>query len=118
MYWLINLIVNAVAVIITAYLLPGVTVAGFVTALVVAIVLAVVNTFLRPLLLVLTLPVNVLTLGLFTFVVNAILILLVAALVPGFRVENFWWALLFSLVLAVVVYVLNLVLPGATSPAA
>jgi putative membrane protein len=113
MYWLINLIVNALAVIITAYLLPGVSVAGFVTAVVVAIVLALVNTFLRPVLLLLTLPVNVLTLGLFTFVVNAILILLVAAIVPGFRVENFWWAILFSLVLAVVVYGLNLVLPAA-----
>lgn len=99
---LIHWLLRALAVIITAYLLPGVRISGFLAALVTAVILAFVNTFIRPLLLLLTLPVNILTLGLFTFVINALLILLVAAVVPGFQVRGFFSALLFSLVLAIV----------------
>lgn len=98
----VNLIVSALAVIISAYILPGVKVDGFLTAVVVAIVLGVVNMFIRPVLLLLTLPLNILTLGLFTFVINAVLILLVTNIVPGFQVEGFLWALIFSLVLSLV----------------
>lgn len=99
---IVGLIVNALAIIISAYILPGVKVDGFVTALIVAVVLGVVNMFLKPILLILTLPLNILTLGLFTFVINALLVLLVSNIVPGFRVEGFLYALLFSLVLSVV----------------
>ena len=95
-------LVNAVAVALSAYLLPGVQVSSFWTALAVAIVLAVVNIFVRPLLLFLTLPLNILTLGLFTFVIDAPMIGLVAYLIPGFAVEGFLWAPLFSLVLSLV----------------
>lgn len=98
----INLIVNAIAVIISAYILPGVKVDGFLTAIVVAVVLGVVNMFIKPVLILLTLPLNILTLGLFTFVINAALVLLVSNIVPGFRIEGFLWALIFSLVLSVV----------------
>ncbi|EKE27396.1 MAG: hypothetical protein ACD_3C00213G0005 [uncultured bacterium (gcode 4)] len=99
---IINLLISALAVIITAYLLPWVVVSGFITALLVAIVLWIVNTFIKPLILLLTLPINILTIWLFTFVINALLILLVSEIVPWFRVNGFWWALLFSIVLSLV----------------
>ena len=99
---LLNWLINAIAVVVSAYILPGVEVTGFVAALAAAIILSAVNTLLKPLLLFLTLPLNILTLGLFTFVINALLVLLTASVVPGFRVENFLWALVFSLVLSIV----------------
>jgi putative membrane protein len=97
-----NWLVATLAIVITAYLVPGVVVSGFFAALVTALVLGIINAFLRPLLLVLTLPINVLTLGLFTLVINAALIMLTSALVQGFYVPGFWWALLFSVVLMLV----------------
>lgn len=106
---LIKWIVNAVAIIITAYLLPGVRLSGFFAALVTALVLGLVNIFIKPVLLLLTLPLNILTLGLLTLVINALMILLVSAVVPGFNVTGFWWAFLFSLVLAVINYALNVI---------
>ena len=99
---LINILINGLAVFITAYLLPGVKVDGFITAIIVAIVLGIVNFVVKPILHLLTLPITILTLGLFTFVINALMILLVDALVDGFHVDNFWAALLFSLVLSLV----------------
>lgn len=99
---LINLAVSAFAVIVTAYVLPGVKVDGFTAALITAIILGLANAFLRPFLLFLTLPLNILTLGLFTFVVNAFLVMLTASIVPGFGVASFWWALGFSLILSLV----------------
>lgn len=99
---LVNLIVSTLAVIISAYILPGVKVDGFLTAVVVAVILGVVNMFIKPVLIFLTLPLTILTLGLFTFVINAFLILLVSNIVPGFKVDGFLWALIFSLVLSVV----------------
>lgn len=103
---LINWIINAIAVFASAYILPGVQVDGFFVALVVAVVLGIVNTFIKPLLVVLTLPINVLTLGLFTLVINAVLILLVSNLVSGFQVDGFWWAVLYSIILSLVSSVL------------
>jgi putative membrane protein len=97
-HWL----VTTVAIIITAYLLPGVSVSGLVPALVAAMVLAIINVFLKPILIILTLPINIVTLGLFTFVINVLLIQLTSAVVPGFDVASFWWALLFSLILSLV----------------
>lgn len=85
-----------------AYLLPGVHVTNFFSALITALVLGIVNVFLKPLLILLTLPINILTLGLFTLVINAFLVMLADLIVPGFRVDSFWWALLFGLVLWVI----------------
>ncbi|HCC48522.1 MAG TPA: hypothetical protein DEQ38_10480 [Elusimicrobia bacterium] len=99
---ILNLFLSALAVFVTAQLLPGVKLDGFMTAVVVAVVLGVVNALLRPLLLLLTLPVNVLTLGLFTFVIIGGLVKLVSWLVPGFHVTSFWWALVFAAVLWVI----------------
>lgn len=96
-------IVFSIAIYLTAqYLLPGVHVANFSTALVAAIGLGLINAIIRPIVLILTLPINILTLGLLTFVINALMVLLVAQVVPGFGVDNFWWALIFSLVVSVI----------------
>jgi len=107
MNFLLQWLVSGLAIIITAYLLPGVRVTGFFAALVTALILGLINAFIRPVLILLTLPLNILTLGLFTLVINALLIMLAAAIVPGFTVQGFWWALLFGLVLAVINYVLG-----------
>ncbi len=99
---LISWLISTLAIIVTAYVLPGVRVESFLTALVTAVVLGIINSVLKPILLLLTLPINVLTLGLLTFVINALLVLLAANLVPGFHVDGFWWALAFSIVLSLV----------------
>lgn len=99
---IIKLLLYGLAVVIAAYLLPGVTVDNFWVALVVAVVLLIMNWVVKPILTILTLPITILTLGIFGFVINALIILLTDAVVPGFAVENFWWALLFSLVLSLV----------------
>lgn len=104
---LISILISSIAVVISAYILPGVHVADFFTAIVVAIVLGVINAVLKPILIVLTLPVNILTLGLFTFVINGLLVLLVGAVVPGFKVDGLLWAILFSIILSLVGGFLN-----------
>lgn len=109
---LINWLVTALAVIIAAYLLPGVSVKSFFSALLVALVLGLINAILRPILVILTLPLTVVTLGLFIFVINALLVLLTSAIVPGFDVRNFWWALLFSLIFSIVSFILHRIVPG------
>jgi putative membrane protein len=98
---LAHVLLSAIAVFVAARLLPGVHVDTFGTALAVAVVLGLVNAVLRPVLFVLTLPINVMTLGLFTFVIIGLCVELVARLVPGFAVASFWWALAFAGVLAV-----------------
>ncbi len=98
---LINWIVNAMVIFSVAYIMPGVHVANFTSALVVALVLGVINAFLKPVLLILTLPITILTLGLFAFFINALLILLVSKIVPGFIVDGFLWALIFGIVLSI-----------------
>ena len=104
---LVQILINGFAVFVTAYLLPGVHVNNFITAIVVGIVLGIVNAFVKPVLVILTLPITIVTLGLFYLVLNALLILLVAQIVPGFSVANFWWAILFGFVMSVVSWFLN-----------
>ena len=104
---IIRWIVSAIAIAITAYLLPGVQVDGLVALFILAIVIGGMNMFLRPILIFLTLPLSVITLGFFILVLNALLVLLATVIVPGFAVDNFWWALLFSVVLALVHAVLH-----------
>ncbi|MDO8803532.1 MAG: phage holin family protein [Elusimicrobiota bacterium] len=99
---LLNILVSGLAVFVAARLLPGVTVAGFGTAIAVAVVLGIVSAFLAPALLLLTLPLNIMTLGLFTFVIIGGLVMLTARMVPGFQVASFWWALAFALLLSVI----------------
>lgn len=99
---LISWLVSALAILVTAYVLPGVHIASIFTALVTAVVLGIINSILKPILLLLTLPINILTLGLLTFIINALLVLLAAQIVPGFHVDGFWWALAFSIVLSII----------------
>ena len=97
---LLNWLVSAMVIMVTAYLLPGVHVDNFTAALAAAVVLGIVNAILKPILLLLSLPLNILTLGLFTLIIDAFLIIVTAQLVPGVSIDNFWWALLFSIVLS------------------
>jgi len=105
---LIHFVVSAIAILISAYLLPGVYVDGILAAFILAVILGVINTFIRPVLVVLTLPLTVFTLGLFILVINALLVMLASYIVPGFTVAGFWYAFLFGIVLAVVSYVLEM----------
>ncbi len=110
---LVRLIISAIAVLICDLLLSGVSLGdmgdthGLITALITAAVLGLLNAFLKPLLILFTLPVTVLTLGLFLLVINACVVLLAAEIVDGFVVKSFWWALGFSLLLSVVQGLLN-----------
>jgi len=99
---ILNLVLSTVAVFVTAKILPGVKLDSFTTALVVAVVLGTANAVLRPILIILTLPINILTLGLFTFVIIGGMVELVSWLVPGFQVASFGWALVFALVLWII----------------
>lgn len=99
---LLKLLINAVAVYIVAKLLPGIHLADFTTAIVVSILLGFINAFIKPLLIFLTLPITIITLGLFVFVINGIIVLFVGNIVSGFRVDGFLWAALFSLLLSIV----------------
>lgn len=100
-------LINAAALYLTALLLPGITLRGAGPALIAAAILGIVNAVIRPLLLLLTLPLNILTLGLFTFVVNAVMLLLTSALVPGFSVRGFPAALLGAVVLSIISFLLT-----------
>jgi len=98
---LLRILITAVLVMLIAHFMPGVHVAGFVTALIVAVVLGLLNIFIKPIMVILTLPVTIVTLGLFLLVINALIILLCTYIVGGFGVDSFWTALFFSIVLSI-----------------
>lgn len=102
------LIVNTAALMITAYLVPGFSVDNFQAAIVAAIVIGVINTFLKPILSILTLPISIMSLGIFSIVLNVLLLMLAANLTPGFSVSGFMAALIGSLVLTLVGGFLNM----------
>ena len=108
--FLIKTLIVAAAVVLASYMLPGVAVDRFTTALLVALVLSLLNFFVKPILILLTLPVTIITLGLFLFIVNAIIIVLAGKLVAGFRVDSVGWALLFSLLLSFFTYILEVII--------
>lgn len=112
MYLMVRLFLNALAVMAVAYLVPGVTIQSFPHAFVAAIVLGLVNALVRPVLLILSLPVNILTLGLFTFVVNALMFWLASSISPGFRVQGFWAAFWGALVFWIVSWLTNWLIFG------
>lgn len=95
-------ILNAVALLIVAYILPGITVASFGSALIAALVLGLLNTLVKPVLILLTLPITIVTLGLFLLVLNALVFWLAGSILKGFQVNGFWWALLGAFVYSVV----------------
>jgi len=95
-----RILLTAVAVVILAYILPGVAVESYWMAIVVAVVLALLRLIVKPILVILTFPITVITLGLFLLVINAIIILMADYFIDGFAVKNIWWALAFSLLLS------------------
>ena len=98
---LIRILITAILVVIIAHFMPGVAVASFTTSLIVAVVLGLLNAFVKPILILLTLPVTLITFGLFLLVINALIILLCTKIVGGFHVESFWIALFFSIILSI-----------------
>lgn len=100
-------ILLALALLVVAAIIPGIAISGFGTALIVALVIGLINLFIRPIVTILTLPINLLTLGLFTFVINALMLWLAAALVSGFEISGFFAALLGSILLSIFSLVIN-----------
>ncbi len=109
--FLLHLVLTAVALLIVANVVSGVHIGGFVPALIGALILGLVNAFVRPIMIVLTLPMTIVTLGLFLFVVNALMFWLAAALVPGFQIGGFGAALLGSLLLTILNLLIDRVAP-------
>lgn len=95
------------AIIATSYLIDGINVSGFVSAFFAAAILGILNAFFRPILFILTLPINILSLGFFTFVINAAMLLMVSGVIPGFEVKGFWTAVFGSLFISLVSWALN-----------
>jgi putative membrane protein len=112
MLFIVRLIINMVAILIISYLFPKIIwVDGFLAALVAAFLLGIVNTIIRPILVLLTLPLTVLTLGLFLLVINGLMLWLVSALVSGFHVNGFWGAVFGSILISIVSWILSRFLP-------
>jgi putative membrane protein len=107
MNFLAQLVASALAVIITSYLLPGVHIDSALTGVIVAAVLAILNTLLKPLLIILTIPITLVTFGLFLLIINAGIILLASKIVGGFHVSGFWTAFFFSIILSLITSIFN-----------
>ena len=101
-----------IAIVVTSYLLDGIHVTGFFSAFLAAAMLGILNAFFRPVLLILTLPINVLSLGLFTFVINALMLKMASGVISGFVVEGFWSAIFGSLLISLVSFILNTFVGG------
>jgi putative membrane protein len=104
---LIRWLILTVAIMVAAHVIEGIEVKGFWSAFLAAAILGVLNALFRPILIILTLPINILTLGLFTFVINAVLLMMVSGVIGGFEVHGFWAALLGSLLISVVSWLLS-----------
>ena len=112
MKFILRILLSALAVVVLAKVLPGVGVDTYTTAIIVAVVLSLLNFIVKPILVILTLPVTIITFGLFLLVINAIIILLADNLIAGFTVDSIWWALLFSLLLSFLQSILFSLLKG------
>ncbi|MDT0605605.1 phage holin family protein [Croceitalea rosinachiae] len=100
MKFILRILLSALAVIILANILPGITVDSYITAIIVAIVISLLNFLVKPILVILTLPVTIVTFGLFLLFINAIIIMLADYFITGFGVSSIWWALAFSFLLS------------------
>jgi len=100
--WVFRWLVNALALLAAAALLQGVHISDMLAGVIAAALLGIGNVSVRPVLILITLPINVLTFGLFTFIINALMLMLVAWLVPGFSIDGFWWSVAAALVLSIV----------------
>jgi len=102
MKFIIRLLITAVIAYVLSRILTGVHIADFKTAVIFALVLALLNTFIKPLLILFTLPITIVTLGLFLFVINALIIIMADKFIDGIQIDGFFWALIFSLVLSII----------------
>ena len=107
---ILKLLLNAIAVVVLAKLLDGVSVDGYVTAIIVAVVISLLNLLVRPFLIILTLPITIVTLGLFLLIINGIIIWIAHKLIDGFYVDSFWMGILFSILLAILQSLLHTLL--------
>jgi putative membrane protein len=107
MGFLIRWLILTIAIIIASYLLEGIHISGFFSAFFAAAALGILNALFRPVLILLTLPINILTLGLFTFIINALMLKMASGVIPGFEVYGFWTAVFGSLIISVVSWLLN-----------
>lgn len=107
MEFIVKLLISAAIVILTAWITPGVQIRNFGSAIIVALVFALLNIFVKPIMIVLTIPLTILTFGLFLWIINAFIIYIASKLVTGFKVDGFGWALLYSLFLSIIVYVFS-----------
>ncbi|MBW1935162.1 MAG: phage holin family protein [Deltaproteobacteria bacterium] len=103
----IRWLILAASITLTSYFIKGIEVSSFISAFLAAAVLGVFNAFFRPILIVLTLPINILTLGLFTFIINAMLLKMTSSLIPGFEVHGFWSAVFGSLIISLISWALT-----------
>jgi len=110
MKWFLKLLLTAVAVFILEKILPGITVASYTDAIWAALVIGLLNSFVRPVFIFLTLPATLITMGLFLFVINALMIMMAGNFLDGFTVASFWWALLFSVLLSFLQPILHSIL--------
>lgn len=110
MRFLVDLLIRALVLLLTAYLVPGFKISDYTTAIMVALVLALLNLLLKPVLVILTLPATILTLGLFMFVINAILLLIASRLISGFQIAGFGTAILASIIITIISSLLNLLI--------
>lgn len=108
--WIAQWVVNALALYIVAALVPGIHILNFTSALFAVIIIGLVNTLLKPILFVLTLPVTILTLGIFSLILNALMLLLAGSVISGFRVDGFWAAFLGSILLSIVTAVFRAII--------
>lgn len=102
MNFLVKILLGGIAVLIAEFLLAGIHIDSFLTGFILAAVIILINITLKPLLIILTLPITVLTLGLFLLVINALMIMLAERIIPGFQVDGFWWAILFAILVSVI----------------
>ena len=109
MNFILRLLISGIVVYVLSKVLTGVHISNITTAIIFALVLACLNAIVKPILILLTLPITVITLGLFLFVINALIILLAAKLMNGIRIDGFWWALIFSIILSVFSSAINAV---------
>ena len=109
MNFILRLLISGIIAYVLAKILSGVHISDITTAIIFALVLACLNAIVKPILVLLTLPITVVTLGLFLFVINALIILLADKLMDGIRIDGFWWALIFSIILSVFSSALNAV---------
>lgn len=99
---ILRLLFNALGLVLISKFIPGIVVDNFYVALVAAVILGILNTVIRPILLILTLPITILTLGLFSFVLNGLLFMFVASFIEGFKVDGFWTALIGSILMSII----------------